>query len=87
MKTKLRPTNGRVLLTCEKTPEKIGSIIVPDASRKLPTKGTVLSIAKGVKSCKVGDSVLFEKFAAVQVEVDGKDCLLLAESDVQGVWC
>ncbi len=38
------------------------------------------------KSSKVGDSVLFEKFAAVQVEVEGVDCLLLAESDVQGVW-
>ena len=83
---KLRPTNGRVLVTYEKTPEKIGAIYVPDASRKIPTHGRVLSIAKGVKSCKVGDKVLFEKFAAVQVEVDGTACLLIAENDVQGVW-
>ena len=83
---KLRPTNGRVLVTYEKEPEKIGSIYVPDASRKIPTHGRVLSIAKGVKSCKVGDKVLFEKFAAVYVKVEEKECVLLAESDVQGVW-
>lgn len=83
---KLRPTNGRVLVTCEKTPEKIGSIYVPDASRKLPSEGRVLAIAKGVKSCKIGDRVLFEKFAAVQVTVKDVECVLLAENDVQGVW-
>lgn len=84
---KLRPTNGRVLVTYEKEPEKTaGGIYIPEANRKIPSHGRVLSIAKGVKSCKVGDKVLFEKFAAVEVEVDEVKCLLIAENDVQGVW-
>ena len=65
-------------------------IIIPDTAKEKPQKGKVISISdldeKGNKpSVKVGDTVLYGKYAGTEVNVDGKEYLIMRESDIFAV--
>lgn len=72
-----------------------GGIIIPDTAREKPSRGHVIAAGKGIyengilvpMTVKVGDEVLFAKWAssANEVKIDGKDYVLIKESDILGI--
>ena len=75
----------------EKTP---GGIIIPDTAKEKPVEGEVLAVGPGARDetgavrpldVKVGDHVLFGKWAGTEVIIDGQDRLILKEADILGV--
>lgn len=92
---KIRPLQDRVLVQpiLEKEVMK-GGIIIPDSAKEKPVEGRVKAVGPGkVKEdgkrtppeVKVGDKVLYSKYAGTEIKVDGEDFLLLREDDIHGV--
>jgi chaperonin GroES len=90
-----RPLHDRVLVRRiegeETTP---GGIIIPDTAKEKPVEGEVLAVGAGAREengrivsldVKVGDRVLFGKWAGTDVIIDGEDRLILKEADFLGV--
>lgn len=84
---KLQPLADRVLVAPAVAEEKTASgIIIPDTAKEKPQRGTVLAVGKGSKdepmTVKAGDNVLYGKYAGTEVTVDGKEYLIMRESDI-----
>ena len=71
-----------------------GGIIIPDTAKEKPQEGEVVAVGPGAKSedgkispmdVKVGDIVLFGKWSGTEVKIDGKDLLIMKESDIMGI--
>lgn len=67
--------------------EKTASgIIIPDTAKEKPMRGTVVAAGPGKKdeptTVKVGDSVLYGKYSGTEIQVEGKDYLMMRESDI-----
>jgi chaperonin GroES len=71
-----------------------GSIIIPDTAKEKPQEAKVLAIGPGritddgklqPLDIKVGDTVVFGKYAGTEVKIDGEDLLIIREDDVLGV--
>jgi chaperonin GroES len=90
-----RPLHDRVLvepLDAEET--TAGGIIIPDTAQEKPQEGKVLAVGKGIQDddgeyrsldVKAGDRVLYGKYSGTEVKIDGKDLVIMRESDVMGV--
>jgi chaperonin GroES len=90
MATKLKPLADRVLVEAAAAEEKTaGGIIIPDTAKEKPQKGKVVAVGGGKKdepmTVKVGDSVLYGKYAGTEITVDGKDYLIMREADIFAV--
>ena len=92
---KFRPLGDRVLVKRveEETTTK-GGIIIPDTAKEKPQEGEVVTVGPGARNdkgdlvaldLKAGDRILFGKWSGTEVKVDGKDLLIMKESDVLGV--
>jgi chaperonin GroES len=84
---KLQPLADRVLVAPAAAEEKTASgIIIPDTAKEKPQRGTVIATGKGSKdepmTVKTGDNVLYGKYAGTEVTVDGKEYLIMRESDI-----
>ncbi len=84
---KLKPLADRVLVQPAAAEEKTASgIIIPDTAKEKPQKGIVIAAGPGKKdeptSVKVGDTVLYGKYSGTEVSVEGKDYLIMRESDI-----
>jgi chaperonin GroES len=84
---KLKPLADRVLVQPAAAEEKTASgIIIPDTAKEKPQKGSVIAIGTGKKdeplTVKVGDTVLYGKYSGTEITVDGKDYLMMRESDI-----
>jgi chaperonin GroES len=95
-KGKLRPSRDRVIVRRVEAEEKtIGGIIIPDTVReKSQQQGYVLAVGPGVRSkrgklipvdLRIGDKVLFERRAGIEIKLDGENLLIMNENDVIGV--
>jgi chaperonin GroES len=66
-----------------------GGIIIPDTAKEKPQKGTVVAAGPGKKdepmTVKTGDNVLYGKYAGTEIMIDGKDYLIMRESDILAV--
>jgi chaperonin GroES len=91
---KIKPiagSNNRVVVQAALAEDKTASgIIIPDTAKEKPQKGTIVSISdkddKGNPPVvKVGDTVLYGKYAGTEITIDGKDYLIMRESDVFAV--
>lgn len=87
----IKPLADRVLILPAPAEEKtIGGIIIPDTAKEKPLKGEVVAVGKGTKDeemlLKVGDTVLYGKYAGTELEVDGNKYLIMRQSDVLAVW-
>ncbi|MGL4982384.1 MAG: co-chaperone GroES [Treponemataceae bacterium] len=87
---KVKPLADRVLIKTEKTEAKTASgIIIPDTAQEKTQTGTVIAIGEGTEkekiTVKVGDNVMYDKYAGTQVKIDGDDCLVLRNSDLIAV--
>lgn len=88
-KTKLtiKPLADRVIVqpAAAETMTK-GGIIIPDTAKEKPQKGTIVAAGPGKKdepvTVKVGDSVLYGKYAGTEINVDGVEYLIMRESDI-----
>ncbi len=63
-----------------------GGIIIPDTAKEKPQRGKIIAVGSGKKdepmTVKVGDTVLYGKYAGTEIQVDGKDVLIMRESDI-----
>ena len=90
-----RPLHDRVLVERVEAEEKTaGGIIIPDSAKEKPAEGRIVSVGSGARSedgkvtpldVKEGDRVLFGKWSGTEVKVDGKDLLIMKESDILGI--
>ena len=91
----IRPLHDRVLVEPLTAEEKTaGGIIIPDTAQEKPQEGKIVAVGNGVKGddgkvqaldVKKGDTVLYGKWSGTEVKVDGKDLLIMKESDVMGI--
>jgi chaperonin GroES len=92
---KIRPLQDRILVKRLEAEEKTASgIIIPDNAKEKPMEGQVIAVGNGKvlddgklhkPDVKVGDRVLFSKYAGSEVKVDGAEHLILREDDLLGV--
>jgi chaperonin GroES len=92
---KFRPLHDRVVVKrADAETKSTGGIIIPDTAGEKPQQGEVLSVGPGGRDeagklipidIKKGDKVLFGKWSGTEVKIDGKDLLIMKESDVMGV--
>lgn len=86
----LKPLADRVLVEAAQAEEKTaGGIIIPDTAKEKPQRGKVIAVGSGKKdeplTVKVGDSVLYGKYAGTEITIEGKEYLIMRESDIFAV--
>ena len=89
------PLHDRVLVRRIEGEEKTkGGLIIPDNAKEKPAEGEVVSVGPGARDedgefiamgVKAGDRVLFGKWSGTEVQIDGKDLLIMKESDILGL--
>ena len=89
-KVKIKPLADRVLVEPAPAEEKTaGGIIIPDTAKEKPQKGTVVAVGPGKKdepvTVKVGDQVLYGKYAGTEITIDGVNYLIMRESDIVAI--
>ena len=92
---KIRPLNDRVVIKRLEAEERTkGGIIIPDTAKEKPQEGEVVAVGEGHRNddgsrsgldVTVGDKVLFGKWAATEVKIDGEDLLVMKEEDIIAV--
>jgi chaperonin GroES len=87
-----KPLHNYVLLErIDETNKTAGGIIIPDTAKEKPSRGKVIATGAGdgdkKMTVKVGDVVLFAKWAASanEIKLDGKDYVLVKETDILGI--
>ena len=81
-----RPLKERVFVSYAGDLEKTaGGLYIPDAAKEKPQKGTVEAVGSEVKSVKVGDAILFDKYSGSKIALDGQDYLIIKEEDILGI--
>lgn len=90
-----KPLHDRVLVRRIEGEEKTkGGLIIPDTAKEKPAEGEVIACGEGARkdsgeliapSVKVGDRVLFGKWSGTEVNLDGKELLIMKESDILGI--
>ena len=86
----IKPLGDRVLVEPAPAEERTTSgIIIPDTAQEKPQRGTVVSVGAGKKdepmTTKVGDVVLYGKYAGTELKYEGKDYLIMRESDILAI--
>jgi chaperonin GroES len=89
-KLTIRPLADRVIVEPAAAEEKTAfGIIIPDTAKEKPQKGIVVAIGNGKKdepiTVKVGDDVLYGKYSGTEITIEGKDYLIMRESDIFAV--
>ena len=89
-KLNIKPLADRVIIETAAAEEKTaGGIIIPDTAKEKPQRGTVVAVGPGTKdepmTVKVGDNVLYGKYAGTEISVEGADYLIMKESDIVAI--
>jgi chaperonin GroES len=87
---KIKPLADRVLIEPLAAEEKTSSgIIIPDTAKEKPQKGTIIAVGPGTKDekmeVKAGDAVLYGKYSGTELTMDGKDFLIMRQSDILAI--
>ncbi|HNX43439.1 MAG TPA: co-chaperone GroES [Bacteroidales bacterium] len=87
---KVKPLADRVLVEPAAAEQKTaGGIIIPDTAKEKPQRGTVVAVGTGKKdeplTVKEGDLVLYGKYSGTEISIDGKDYLIMRESDILAI--
>lgn len=95
MAIKIRPLGDRLLVEpIEAEETTAGGLLLPETAKEKPQQGNVLAAGEGRRDdsgkriemdVKVGDRVLFAKYAGTEIKLDGKKLLIMKESDVLGI--
>lgn len=82
MSTKLTPLHSRVIIKRVTADDKTeGGLFIPESAKEKPRRGEVRHVSEDAK-LKVGDIVLFGKYAGVELIVDAEELLVMKEEDV-----
>ena len=86
----IKPLGDRVLIAPAAAEQKTASgIIIPDTAKEKPQKGEVIAIGSGKldepMTVKVGDQVLYGKYSGTEISYEGKDYLIMKESDIYAI--
>ena len=89
-KMNIQPLADRVLIEPAMAEEKTtGGIIIPDTAKEKPQRGTVVAVGSGKKdepmTVKTGQTVLYGKYAGTEISHDGKEYLIMRESDIVAI--
>ena len=94
-KIKLKPLADKVIIQQAEAETKTASgIIIPDTAQEKPMEGKVISVGGGARNengqvvaldVKKGDKILFGKWSGTEVKIDGKELLIMKESDIMGI--
>jgi chaperonin GroES len=92
---KIRPLHDRIIVErLEEESKTAGGLIIPDTAKEKPQKGKIIAVGKGKVTedgkvlgmdVKVGDQVLFGKYAGTEIKIEGKEYLMMREDDILGV--
>jgi len=93
---KIRPLQDRVIVKrLEQEDEKTkGGLIIPDTAKEKPQQGKIVAVGKGKVNddgkinpldVKVGDKILFGKYAGSEIKIEGEEHLIMREEDILGV--
>ena len=92
---KFKPLHDRVVVERLDSDEKTaGGIIIPDSAQEKPMQGKILAVGSGARDdsgkiqpldVKEGDTILFGKWSGTEVKIDGKELLIMKESDIMGI--
>jgi chaperonin GroES len=95
MALNIKPLADRVIVTPAAAEEKTASgIIIPDTAKEKPQRGEVVAVGEGKVSeqgnlmkpqVKVGDQVLYGKYSGTEISIEGKDYLIMRETDILAV--
>jgi chaperonin GroES len=95
MSTKLTPLHDRIVIRrVEEAETTRGGIIIPETAKDKPQEGEIIAVGKGKSNekgetfpldVKVGDRVLFGKYAGTEIKIDGDDFLIRREEEVLGI--
>ena len=90
----IKPLGDRVLIeVLEEEVEKQGSLYIPDTAKEKPQQGKIVAVGKGryeegklvPLEVKAGDKVLYGKYSGSEVKYDGKEYLIVRESDILAI--
>ncbi len=91
----IRPLHDRIIVErLEEENKTAAGIIIPDTAKEKPQQGKVIAVGNGKKTedgkvlpldVKVGDKVLFGKYAGTEVKIEGKEYLMMREDDIMGI--
>ena len=89
-KLNIKPLADRVLVEPLEAETKTASgIIIPDTAKEKPQKGNIVSVGPGTKentvTLKVGMTVLYGKYSGTELKLEGKDYLIMKESDILAI--
>ena len=89
-KINIKPLADRVLVEPAAAEQKTsGGIIIPDTAKEKPQKGKIVAVGNGKKdepmTVKVGDNVLYGKYAGTEITFEGKEYLIMKESDIYAI--
>ncbi|MDH5423475.1 MAG: co-chaperone GroES [Gammaproteobacteria bacterium] len=92
----IRPLHDRVVVKrTEEERTTASGIVIPDSATEKPAQGTILAVGGGrvtdsgevrAMDVKVGDRVMFGKFAGTEIKLDGEELLIMREDDIIGVF-
>jgi chaperonin GroES len=90
MAVNIQPLADRVLVEPAAAEEKTSSgIYIPDTAKEKPQRGVVVAVGSGKKeepmTVKTGDTVLYGKYSGTEISLDGKDFLIMRESDILAI--
>ena len=91
----IKPLGDRVLVEASAKEEKtLSGIVLPDSAKEKPQEGTIVAVGAGALNkdgvrvaleVKVGDRVLFSKYAGTEIKYEGKEYLIMKESDIHAI--
>jgi chaperonin GroES len=89
-KLQVTPLHDRVIVKPAAAEEKTaGGIIIPDTAKEKPQRGSIVAVGTGKKdepmTVKVGDNVLYGKYAGTEISIEGQDLLIMRESDILAI--
>lgn len=90
MELNIKPLADRVVIEAAAAETKTTSgIIIPDTAKEKPQRGTVVAVGPGKKdeptTVKVGDLVLYGKYAGTEINIEGREYLIMREADVLAI--
>jgi chaperonin GroES len=86
----VKPLADRVLVEASAAETKTsGGIIIPDTAKEKPMRGRIVAVGAGKPdepmTVKVGDTVLYGKYAGTEINIDGREYLIMRESDIYAI--
>ena len=86
MGVKFKPLKDRVFASYTEEMEKTaGGLYIPDSAKEKPQSGKVEAVGDDVKSLKVGDKILFDRYSGSKINIDNTEYLIIKEEDVLGI--